>query len=117
MSCVGDRGEVDTGTWSARCEEAPWLRLPGNLDREPAIGARRAEVLGLLTPANQDEPGPVDRPALRIHTRNSAASRVTYSVAPTFAVADIAPAGGTYPGVNGVLAGYLAVYPNGPQVS
>jgi hypothetical protein len=42
---------------------------------------------------------------------------VTYSVAPTFAVADIPPAAGTYPFVNGVLAGYLAVYPNGPQVS
>lgn len=42
---------------------------------------------------------------------------VTYSVSPTFTVADIAPGGGTYPGVNGVLAGYLAVYPNGPQVT
>ena len=42
---------------------------------------------------------------------------VTYSVSPTFADADIPPAGGTYPLVNGVLAGYLAVYPNGPQVS
>jgi hypothetical protein len=42
---------------------------------------------------------------------------VTYSVAPTFAVADIAPAGGSYPLVNSVLAGYLASYPNGPQVS
>jgi hypothetical protein len=42
---------------------------------------------------------------------------VTYSVGPTFAVADIPPAGGTYPFVNGVLAGYLAAYPNGPQVS
>jgi hypothetical protein len=42
---------------------------------------------------------------------------VTYSVAPTFAVADIAPAAGTYPFVNSVLAGYLASYPNGPQVS
>ena len=42
---------------------------------------------------------------------------VTYSAAPAFAVADIPPAGGTYPLVNGVLAGYLAVYPNGPQVS
>jgi hypothetical protein len=42
---------------------------------------------------------------------------ITYSVAPTFAVADIAPAAGTYPFVNSVLAGYLASYPNGPQVS
>lgn len=42
---------------------------------------------------------------------------VTYSVAPTFTVADIAPAAGTYPFVNSVLAGYLAVYPNGPQVT
>jgi hypothetical protein len=43
---------------------------------------------------------------------------VTYSVAPTtFTTADIAPAAGTYPFVNGVLAGYLAAYPNGPQVS
>ena len=42
---------------------------------------------------------------------------VTYSVAPTFTQADIAPAAGTYPFVNGVLAGYLASYPNGPQVS
>jgi hypothetical protein len=42
---------------------------------------------------------------------------VTYSAAPTFAVADIAPAAGTYPYVNGVAAGYLAAYPNGPQVS
>ena len=42
---------------------------------------------------------------------------VTYSVAPTFAMADIPPAGGTYPFVSGVLAGYLSVYPNGPQVS
>lgn len=42
---------------------------------------------------------------------------VTYSAAPTFTVADIAPAGGTYPFVNSTLAGYLASYPNGPQVS
>ncbi len=42
---------------------------------------------------------------------------VTYSVAPTFAVADIAPAAGTYPLVSGVLAGYLAVHPSGPQIS
>lgn len=42
---------------------------------------------------------------------------IAYSVAPTFTVADIAPAAGTYPGVNSVIAGYLAVYPNGPQVS
>lgn len=42
---------------------------------------------------------------------------VTYSVAPTFTVADIAPGPGTYPFVNSVLAGYLAAYPNGPQVS
>jgi hypothetical protein len=42
---------------------------------------------------------------------------ITYSVAPTFAVADIAPAAGTYPFVNSVTAGYLASYPNGPQVS
>jgi hypothetical protein len=42
---------------------------------------------------------------------------VTYSVGPTFTMADIPPAGGTYPFVNGVLAGYLAAYPNGPQVS
>lgn len=42
---------------------------------------------------------------------------VTYSVAPAFTDADIAPAAGAYPLVNSVLAGYLAVYPNGPQVS
>jgi hypothetical protein len=42
---------------------------------------------------------------------------VTYSAAPTFAVADVPPAAGTYPFVNSVLAGYLAAYPNGPQVS
>lgn len=42
---------------------------------------------------------------------------VTYSVAPTFTVADIAPGGTQYPFVNSTLAGYLAVYPNGPQVS
>ena len=23
----GDSGEVDTGAWSARCEETPWLRI------------------------------------------------------------------------------------------
>lgn len=41
---------------------------------------------------------------------------VTYSVAPTtFTTADIAPTAG-YPLVNSTLAGYLAVYPNGPQV-
>lgn len=42
---------------------------------------------------------------------------VTYSVAPTFTDADPVPAAGTYPFVNSVLAGYLASYPNGPQVS
>lgn len=42
---------------------------------------------------------------------------VTYSVAPTWTVSDIAPAAGTYPFVNSVLAGYLAAYPSGPQVS
>jgi hypothetical protein len=42
---------------------------------------------------------------------------VTYSVAPTFTVADIAPGSTQYPFVSGVLAGYLAAYPNGPQVS
>jgi hypothetical protein len=42
---------------------------------------------------------------------------VTYSVPPTLAVADIAPVAGAYPFVNSVLAGYLASYPNGPQVS
>lgn len=42
---------------------------------------------------------------------------VTYSVAPTaFTTADIPPSAG-WPGVNGVLAGYLAAYPSGPQVS
>lgn len=41
---------------------------------------------------------------------------VTYSVAPTFTMADIPPAAG-WPFVNSTLAGYLAVYPNGPQVS
>lgn len=42
---------------------------------------------------------------------------VTYSVAPTtFTTADIAPSA-TTPNVTGVLAGYLAAYPNGPQVS
>ena len=42
---------------------------------------------------------------------------VNYSVTPTFTVADIAPAAGTYPGVSGVHAGYLAVHPTGPQIS
>lgn len=42
---------------------------------------------------------------------------VTYSVAPTFTAADIAPAAGTYPFVNSTLAGYLASYPDGPQIS
>ena len=42
---------------------------------------------------------------------------VTYSVTPAFTDADIAPAGGTYPMVNGRLAAYLAVYPSGPSVS
>jgi hypothetical protein len=42
---------------------------------------------------------------------------VTYSAAPTFAMADIPPTAGTYPFVNSTLAGYLAAYPNGPQVS
>lgn len=42
---------------------------------------------------------------------------VTWSVAPTFTVADIAPAGGTYPFVNGVHAGYLAAHSGGPQIS
>lgn len=41
---------------------------------------------------------------------------VTYSVAPTFTVADLPPVAG-YPFVNSVLAGYLAVHPNGPQVT
>ncbi|HEY5989174.1 MAG TPA: hypothetical protein VIV12_22755 [Streptosporangiaceae bacterium] len=41
---------------------------------------------------------------------------VTYSVAPTFTVADIAPAAGN-PFVNSVLAGYLAVHPNGPMIT
>lgn len=41
---------------------------------------------------------------------------VTYSVAPTFTMADIAPVAG-YPYVNSVLAGYLAAHPSGPQVS
>ena len=41
---------------------------------------------------------------------------VTYSVAPTaFTTADIPPSAG-WPGVSGVLAGYLAAYPHGPQV-
>lgn len=42
---------------------------------------------------------------------------VTYSAAPAFTVADIAPAAGTYPFVNSTLAGYLAAYPSGPQAS
>ena len=42
---------------------------------------------------------------------------VTYSVAPSFTDADPVPAAGTYPFVNSTLAGYLASYPNGPQVS
>lgn len=41
---------------------------------------------------------------------------VTYSVSPTFAMADIPPVAGV-PFVNSTLAGYLAVYPSGPQVS
>lgn len=41
---------------------------------------------------------------------------VTYSVAPTFTVADIPPAAG-FPGVNGVHAGYLAAHASGPQIS
>lgn len=42
---------------------------------------------------------------------------VTYSVAPTLTMADIPPGAGTYPFVNSTLAGYLAAYPSGPQVS
>lgn len=42
---------------------------------------------------------------------------VTYSVAPTFTDADPVPTAGAYPLVNSTLAGYLAAYPNGPQVS
>jgi hypothetical protein len=42
---------------------------------------------------------------------------VTYSVAPTFTDADPVPTAGAYPFVNSVTAGYLASYPNGPQVS
>lgn len=42
---------------------------------------------------------------------------VTYSVGPTFADADPVPAAGAYPFVNSTLAGYLASYPNGPQIS
>jgi len=42
---------------------------------------------------------------------------VTYSVAPTLTMADIPPGAGTYPLVNSTLAGYLAAYPSGPQVS
>lgn len=41
---------------------------------------------------------------------------VTYSVAPTLTMADIAPTAG-YPYVNSTLAQYLAVHPNGPQVT
>lgn len=41
---------------------------------------------------------------------------VTYSVAPTFSMADIAPTAG-YPYVNSTLAQYLAAHPNGPQVT
>ena len=41
---------------------------------------------------------------------------VTYSVTPTFAVADLPPTAG-YPFVNSTLAGYLAAYPSGPQVT
>ena len=42
---------------------------------------------------------------------------ITYSVAPTFAVADIPPGAGTYPLVNSVAAGYLLAFPSGPQIS
>lgn len=42
---------------------------------------------------------------------------VTYSVTPTFAVADIAPVAGSYPGVSGVHAGYLAAHSGGPSIS
>lgn len=42
---------------------------------------------------------------------------VTYSVSPTWTVSDVVPAASTYPFVNSVVAGYLAAYPNGPQVS
>lgn len=42
---------------------------------------------------------------------------VTYSVAPSFTDADPVPSAGAYPFVNSTLAGYLAAYPNGPQVS
>ena len=38
---------------------------------------------------------------------------ITYSVAPSFTMADIAPTG-TSPNMNGVLAGYLASYSAGP---
>lgn len=37
---------------------------------------------------------------------------ITYSVAPTFTMSDVAPAG--LPTVTGVLAQYLAAYPAGP---
>lgn len=42
---------------------------------------------------------------------------VTYSVAPTFTDADPVPTAGAYPFVSALQAGYLASYPNGPQVS
>ena len=41
---------------------------------------------------------------------------VTYTGSPTMTTGDIAPVAGTAP-VTGVMAGYLADYPNGPQVS
>lgn len=41
---------------------------------------------------------------------------VTYSVSPTFTMADIAPTAG-YPYVNSILAQYLAVHPGGPSVT
>lgn len=41
---------------------------------------------------------------------------VTYSVAPAFTMADIAPSAGN-PFVNSVLAGYLAAHPNGPMIT
>lgn len=42
---------------------------------------------------------------------------VTYSVSPTFTDADPVPTAGAYPYVSALQAGYLASYPNGPQVS
>ena len=42
---------------------------------------------------------------------------VTYSVTPTFTCVDPAPTAGTWPGVTGVMAQYLADYSAGPQVS